>query len=96
MSLVRVTPEQLQTVSTQLSSGSTQVESILSQLAAQTAPLGSDWAGVAQARFTELWSEWQRNAAGLHEALTGIAQLMAQASSSYAETEAANAARFGA
>jgi len=94
MTSLRVTPEQLQTVSGQLASGAAQTEGILQQLAAQTAPLGSDWAGAAQARFQELWLEWQRSAKGLHDALTGISQLTGQAAASYAQTETENAARF--
>jgi WXG100 family type VII secretion target len=92
---IRVTPEQLQSVSSQLSSGAASIEETLSQLAAQVAPLGSDWAGVAQARFEALWAEWQRSAQGIHEALTGVAQLTNQAAANYADTEQAIASSFG-
>jgi hypothetical protein len=34
----------------------------------------------AQARFHELWAEWQRSSPGIQEALNGISQLMNQAS----------------
>jgi WXG100 family type VII secretion target len=93
---IRVTPEQLQQVSSQLTAGAGNVDGILAQLAASVAPLGSDWAGLAQARFQELWAQWQRDASGLREALNGIAQMMAQASASYASTEQSIAASFGA
>ena len=92
--LIRVTPEQLQQVSGQLRAGASNVDGILAQLASNVAPLGSDWAGVAQARFQELWAQWQRNARGLNEALNGISQLMAQASTNYDQTEQSNAALF--
>jgi early secretory antigenic target protein ESAT-6 len=92
---IRVTPEQLQQVSSQLTAGAGNVDGILAQLAANVAPLGSDWAGVAQARFQELWAQWQRDASGLREALNGIAQLMAQASANYESTEQSIAASFG-
>jgi WXG100 family type VII secretion target len=94
MGLVRVTPEQLQQVSSQLNGGASNIEGMLRQLAGNVEPLGSDWAGVAQARFLALWGQWQRDAAGLHEALTGMAQLMAQASSHYADTEQGIASSF--
>ncbi len=94
MGLMRVTPEQLQQVSGQLTGGASNIEGILRQLGSNVEPLGSDWAGVAQSRFLELWGQWQRDAAGLHQALTGIAQLMAQASSHYAETEQGVASSF--
>ena len=92
--LIRVTPEQLQQVSSQLRAGAAQVDQIQAQLASNVAPLGSDWAGVAQARFQELWAQWQRNARGLNDALNGISQLMQQASVNYDQTEQANASLF--
>ena len=58
------------------------------------APLGSDWAGVAQARL-ELWADWQRSGATLHQALTGIARLTARAGASYESAEHGIAASFG-
>lgn len=92
---IKVTPEQLQQVSTQLSAGASNVDGILAQLASSVAPLGSDWAGVAQARFQELWAQWQRSAKGLNESLTGISQLMSQAGANYASTEQSIASSFG-
>jgi early secretory antigenic target protein ESAT-6 len=92
---IRVTPEQLQQVSSQLTAGAGNVDGILAQLAANVAPLGSDWAGLAQARFQQLWEQWQRDAKGLREALNGIAQMMGQASANYESTEQSIAASFG-
>ena len=63
---IRVTPEQLQQISAQLDAGASSIEGTLRQLAGNVAPLGSDWAGVAQARFLELWAEWQRSGTTLH------------------------------
>jgi early secretory antigenic target protein ESAT-6 len=95
LSGIRVTPEQLQQVSAQLNAGAASIDGTLRQLAAQVGPLGSDWAGVAQSRFIQLWTEWQRSAAGLHHALTGIGQLTAGAAASYEQTEQGIAASFG-
>jgi WXG100 family type VII secretion target len=91
---IRVTPEQLQQVSGQLAGGASNIDGTLGQLASTVAPLGSDWAGVAQARFQELWAQWQRSAQQLNEALTGISQLMQQAGSNYESTEQAIASSF--
>ncbi len=91
---IRVTPEQLQSISGQLNSGAGEIESINSQLKSQVAPLGGDWAGVAQARFHELWAEWERSSQGIQHALQGISQLMGQASMNYADTEQAVASSF--
>jgi WXG100 family type VII secretion target len=94
MAGIRVTPEQLASMSGRVSSGAAHIEGELSGLAASLAPLGGDWAGVAQQRFEVLWSEWQRSARGLHEALTGISALLAQASVHYEDAERAIAGSF--
>ena len=65
------------------------------QLASQVAPLQSEWQGVAQARFQELWAEWQRSSRGIQEALHGISQLTQQAGTNYADTEQGIASSFG-
>ncbi len=95
MANIKVTPEQLESVAGQLAAGAAQIESTLQRLSGQVAPLGTDWAGVAQARFLTLWSEWQRDGSGLHQALEGVAQLMRQAGAGYEQTEMANAQAFG-
>jgi WXG100 family type VII secretion target len=92
---IRVAPEQLRHLSNQLNAGAGDISGTLRQLASSVEPLGSDWAGVAQARFLELWGEWQRSAAGLHQALTGIAQLTTQAAAHYESTEHDIASSFG-
>jgi WXG100 family type VII secretion target len=91
---IAVTPEQLQSVGSQLNSGAATIESTLSQLAAQVAPLQSEWQGVAQARFQELWAEWQRSSQGIKEALTGISLLTQQAAAKYEGSEQEIASSF--
>jgi WXG100 family type VII secretion target len=93
---IRVTPEQLASMSGRVSSGAAHIEGELSGLAGSLAPLGGDWAGLAQQRFELLWSEWQRSARGLHDALTGIAGLLAQAGAHYEDAERAIAGSFNA
>ena len=91
---ITVTPEQLQEISAQMASGASEISSILSQLANLVAPLHTDWVGSAQAQFEDLWSQWQSDAAGLHEALEGVSRLTAQASQAYATTEQSIASSF--
>ncbi|RJK97778.1 WXG100 family type VII secretion target [Vallicoccus soli] len=91
----RVTPEQLHSLSGRVRGGAGSIDGELRGLAASVAPLGGDWAGVAQARFQELWAEWQRSAEGLNQALTGIADLLAQAGTAYAGAEEQVARSFG-
>jgi WXG100 family type VII secretion target len=95
MSGIKVTPEQLQALSGQVSRGSGEIEGQLRALSNTVAPLvGGDWAGQAQQRFTALWDEWQRSAQGLKHALDGISQLMNQAGSAYAQAEQSIASTF--
>jgi WXG100 family type VII secretion target len=94
MSGIRVTPEQLQSLSGRVRSGAGGIEGELGSLASSLAPLGSDWAGQAQAQFQTLWADWQRNAKGLNEALQGIATLLQQAGSAYQRAEDAVASSF--
>jgi WXG100 family type VII secretion target len=91
---IRVSPEQLQAVGHQLNVGAGTIESTLSQLAAQVLPLQSEWEGVAQARFNELWAEWQRSSQGIKEALTGISLLTQQAAAKYDSSEQEIAGSF--
>jgi WXG100 family type VII secretion target len=91
---IKVTPEQLGAIATQLTNGAANVDSILSQLAGAVSPLGTDWAGAAQGRFNALWAQWQHDAKGLHDALSGISTLMTRAAATYDETEQMIAASF--
>ena len=84
---IRVTPDQLASVASQLNG-------ILSQLAGNVAPLGSDWAGVAQGRFLQLWQQWQTSSKQLHQALAEVAVLMQRASGAYESNEQQVAASF--
>lgn len=92
--IIKVTPEQLASVASQLQSGSANIDSTLGQLESQVAPLGSDWAGVGQARFLQLWQQWQTSSRQLEQALTEIARLMGQASGAYADNDQSIAASF--
>ena len=92
---IAVTPEQLQSIAGQLNTGASNIESTLAQLEGQVAPLQSEWQGVAQARFQELWAEWHRSSRGIQEALHGISQLTQQAGANYEEAETSIASSFG-
>jgi WXG100 family type VII secretion target len=96
MTGIKVAPEELQQVSSQLLAGASNIDGILAQLRAQVEPLRSSWVGAAQLQFEEFFQDWQRNAQGLHLALTGLGQQTAQAAALYADTEQGIAASFGA
>ena len=93
--IIRVTPEQLAGLSGRVTGGAGSIDAELRGLSASLAPLGSDWAGVAQARYTELWNQWQTSALQLNSALQGIGQLLAQAGTAYEQAESSIAASFG-
>ena len=94
MSVIRVTPEQLQTMSGRVASGAGSIDAELQGLRSMLAPLGSEWAGTAQTRFVTLWEEWQRSARSLNDVLQQISGLLNQAGLSYAQAEQAIAGSF--
>jgi 6 kDa early secretory antigenic target len=95
MTGIKVTPEQLQALSSNVARGSTDIDATLASLRGQLTPLlGGDWAGFASAQFSGLWEKWQASAKGLNEALAGISQLLAQAGQAYAQAEQQIAATF--
>jgi WXG100 family type VII secretion target len=94
MPYLKVTPEQLQSTATQLNAGAANIESILSGLKTQVSALQGEWEGVAQARFQELWAEWDRSAKGIQDALHGISQLTQSAGSGYEGMETRIAGSF--
>lgn len=92
---IKVTPEQLQGLSAQVSRGSGEIDQQLRGLGGVVSPLvGGDWAGQAQAQFQGLWQEWQTAAQQLRQALDGISQLMNNAGQAYALAEQSIASTF--
>ena len=92
---IKVTPEQLHTLSGNVQRGSGEIDGTLSSLTGQIAPLvGGDWAGAASTQFGALWEKWQRSAKDLNSALQGISQLLGQAGTAYAEAERSIASSF--
>ena len=95
MSGIRVTPEQLQTVSAGVVRGSTDIDATLAGLRSQVLPMvGGEWAGVASVQFTAMFDQWQRAAGELNRALLGISTLLANAGACYAQAEENIAASF--
>lgn len=95
MTVIKVTPEQLQQLSGSVSSGSADIAATLSGLHGQVGPLvGGEWAGAASSQFNALWQQWQQSARGLTEALAGMSSLLGQAGAAYAQAEQQIAASF--
>ena len=90
----RVDPAQLETVSGQMRAGAASIEGELGRLRGAVDSLHGNWVGRAQAQFQTLLDQWQAGARQLHDALTSIAALTAQAGSVYAETDSQVASGF--
>jgi WXG100 family type VII secretion target len=89
MATVKVTSEQLYTLSTNLKSGSDQVQGELATMRSQVAPLATDWQGAASANFQQLWQEWEQGAKQIQDALNGISILLVKAAQTYDSAEGA-------
>jgi WXG100 family type VII secretion target len=88
MSLIKVTAEDLQTLSGTVRSGSESIQEQLNHLRGQVnAVVGGDWMGMASGAFNERYEQWNTSAVGLQQALDGISTLLAQASAQYQQTE---------
>ncbi|MDT4917747.1 MAG: hypothetical protein QOI15_872 [Pseudonocardiales bacterium] len=95
MTILKVTPAQLETLGGTTHRVSSDVRGAHQQLTAQLGPLfGADWVGAAAAQFSELYENFDRHAKGLCDALDGIGALLVRAGSSYAQVEQQIAATF--
>jgi WXG100 family type VII secretion target len=95
MGILKVTPDQLQSMSGNVGRSSADIRSAHSSLKSQLSPLfGADWSGAAAAQFTGLYDQFDQHAKGLSDALDGIGQLLARAATSYADVEQQIAASF--
>ena len=93
--MLKVTPQQLTTLSGTVQRTATDVSSSHHSLKGQLTPLfGADWSGQASAQFTTLYEKFDRNAKGLNDALTGIGSLLNSAGTTYASAEQQISASF--
>ena len=89
MADIKVTSEQLQSVSSQLKSGSEDVAQQLHSMESKVKALvDADWKGGASDSFRDMWDKWHKGANDVKSALEGISQLMARAAQTYEDTEA--------
>jgi WXG100 family type VII secretion target len=95
MSLIRVTSEDLHSLSSNVQTGSNSIQDQLSRMQGEVlGVVGGDWQGAASGQFHSLWEEWQRSAAGPKDALDGISRLLNNAGSQYQATEDAIRSSF--
>jgi len=88
VSTLKVTSEQLQSVSSQLATGKEDVQQQLASMEAKVRGLvDSDWTGAASDAFRDLWDKWHSGAAQLRDALDGISSMLHQTAQAYQKTE---------
>jgi WXG100 family type VII secretion target len=95
MATLKVTSEELHSVSGQLRSASDEISNRLSSAHAQVQGLvDASWQGAASSSFGELYQQWNTSAAQLRQALDGIAQQLGSAARTYEDTESHLASQF--
>jgi WXG100 family type VII secretion target len=95
VSALKVSPEQLQTMSGGVARTSAEIRAMQQSLKSTLAPLfGAEWSGAAASQFGLLYDQFDQHARGVSDALEGIGQLLARAGSAYAEVEQQIAASF--
>ena len=95
MSGLKVTPEQLQSMSSAIARVSSDVRGQQTTLKGQLAPLfGADWSGAASGQFQTLYNQFDQHAKGMSDALDGIGQVLGKAGQAYAQVEQQIAASF--
>jgi len=89
MGMLKVTSEELVSLSQSLKTGSDQVQAQLDAMRRQVEPVAATWEGAASSSFQQLWQEWQNGANQVKEALMGISTLLNHAASTYQSAETA-------
>lgn len=93
--MLKVTPDQLTTMSGSVHRTAHDVASSHNALKSQLSPLfGADWSGTAAGQFASLYDRFDQHAKGLNDALGGIGLLLHSAGTNYASAEHQIAASF--
>jgi WXG100 family type VII secretion target len=88
MSYIKVTGEQLGSVATQLNNAASNINEVNTSAMSQVNGLAGLWEGQAHAQFEALFTSWKAGSDQVQQALAGISQLLTNAQTSYANTEA--------
>lgn len=93
MGRIALSYEELESAYAQIQSQSGEMEGTLADLRTQLDAM--DWEGADKAAYEEAKIQWDDAFAKINEILVGVGNAVNNAKQRYAETEAANAARFG-
>jgi len=92
---LKVTPDELEAVGSQLSTASQEVSRQLESTKSQVQNLvDRDWEGAASNGLRELFGKWQTGASQVKEALDGISGMLGQAAKAYRDAEEQLASHF--
>lgn len=95
MTTLKVTSEQLHSVSNQLTTGKEEVEQQLASMESKVKSLvDADWSGAASDSFRDLWDKWHTGAGQVRDALQGISSMLTETAKAYQETEDALATQL--
>ena len=88
MSFLKVTAEELNSVSGQLQTSAAAINDENTRAMTNVNNLvGAGWEGAASSQFSALFQEWKTGADQVQQALHGISQLLSNAGTAYAQTE---------
>jgi WXG100 family type VII secretion target len=88
VSYIKVTAEELHSVSGQLNTAAQNINDANTSAMGQVNGLvGAGWEGAASTQFEQLFASWKAGATQVQEALAGISQLLNNAATTYTQTE---------
>lgn len=88
MSYIKVTAEELGTISGTLKTAAGNIASENARALAQVQGLvGAGWEGAASEQFNSLFTQWKTSADSIQQALDGISTLLSGAGQQYADAE---------
>jgi WXG100 family type VII secretion target len=88
VSLIKVTAEELASVSSQLGASAAAINDENSTALSRVNGLvGAGWEGAASAQFHTLFTQWKNGADQVQQALHGISELLNKAGVAYSATE---------
>lgn len=93
MADLHVTPEVLESVSSEFSTVADQLRTGLDGVDGEVASLlGAGWKGGAASAFGQVWQQWHEGAGKVHEGLTAMSTLLGAAAQRYRQTDVSGTA----
>ncbi len=88
MTQIRVTPEELEALSSKISSNGNAVsEQINTATAAVQNLVNQGWAGAASSQFDAIWREWAKGAQQIQEAMMNMSTYLGKAAGAYRDVD---------